>query len=162
MKWNWITLYLIWHSKFRKSIFYIKNFPFSVKELEQEIRELREEIKNLKTKKPKMTVGDILDDTEKVIFEIKIYIIDAFSWPEPKAEVSYFDLVICPLLLSTCRCRHYTLFEFLIPSQEPMGQFYQNLPWCIFGWRGFRFIQMKEHTSFKGEITKNSKNGVGC
>ena len=46
---------------------------FSVEELEQEIRELREEIKNLKTKKPKMTVGDILDDTEKVIFEIKIY-----------------------------------------------------------------------------------------
>ena len=52
---------------------------FSVEELEQEIRELQEEIKILKTKKPKMTVGDILDDTEKVIFEIKIYIIDAFS-----------------------------------------------------------------------------------
>ena len=51
---------------------------FSVEELEQEIRD-KEEIKNLKTKKPKMTVGDILDDTEKVIFEIKIYIIDAFS-----------------------------------------------------------------------------------
>ena len=52
---------------------------FSVEELEQEIRELEEEIKNLKTRKPKMTVGDILDDTEKEIFEIKIYIIDAFS-----------------------------------------------------------------------------------
>lgn len=43
-------------------------FLFAVEKLEQEIKELEEEIEKLKTQKPKMTVGDILNDTEKIIF----------------------------------------------------------------------------------------------
>lgn len=43
-------------------------FLFAVEKLEQEIKELEGEIEKLKTQKPKMTVGDILNDTEKVIF----------------------------------------------------------------------------------------------
>lgn len=47
-------------------------FLFAVEELEQEIKELGEEIEKLKTQKPKMTVGDILNDTEKVMFLVNI------------------------------------------------------------------------------------------
>lgn len=48
--------------------FYSQYFLFAVEKLEQEIKQLGEEIEKLKTQKPKMTVGDILNDTEKVIF----------------------------------------------------------------------------------------------
>lgn len=48
--------------------FYSQFFLVAVEKLEQEIKELEEEIEKLKTQKPIMTVGDILNDTEKVIF----------------------------------------------------------------------------------------------
>lgn len=47
-------------------------FLFAVEKLEQEIKELEEEIEKLKTQKPKMTVGYILNDNEKVFFKVNI------------------------------------------------------------------------------------------
>ena len=37
-------------------------------------------------------------------------------------------------------------------SPEPLGQFQPNLAQIIFGWRGFKFVQMKGHALFQGEI----------
>ena len=37
-------------------------------------------------------------------------------------------------------------------SPEPLGQFQPNLAQCIFGWKGFKFVQMKGPTLFQGDI----------
>nr|XP_022311883.1 uncharacterized protein LOC111117094 [Crassostrea virginica] len=39
----------------------------AVEKLENQVKELQEEIKNLRMRKPKMTVGDILEDSEKML-----------------------------------------------------------------------------------------------
>ena len=39
-------------------------------------------------------------------------------------------------------------------SPEPLGQFQPHLAKIIFGWRGFKFFQMKVHSIFQGEIMK--------
>ena len=43
-------------------------------------------------------------------------------------------------------------------SQEPLSQFQPNLAQSILGWRGFKFVQMKDQTLLQGEIiTKITK-----
>ena len=79
-----------------------------------------------------------------------------FSSPEPKAHVSFSDQNLsvvrrrCRRRRRRCRCRK--LFTFSSSSQEPLGQFQQNLAQSILGWRGFKFVQMKGHTISQGEI----------
>ena len=72
-----------------------------------------------------------------------------FSSPEPKAHVSFSDQNLS-VVRRRCRCRK--LFTFSSSSQEPLGQFQQNLAQSILGGRGFKFVQMKGHTISQGEI----------
>lgn len=59
--------------------------------------------------------------------------------------------------LSIClsvRCKLFTV----LTSSERLGQFQPNLAESIIGWRGFKFVQMKDHTLLKGEIIWIVKN----
>ena len=79
-------------------------------------------------------------------------IILIFSSPELKAQVSFYDhlLSVCPYV-----CK---LFTFSSSSQEPLGQFKPNLAQSILGRWGFKFIKIKDHALFQGEIiTKQRK-----
>ena len=58
--------------------------------------------------------------------------IPVFSSPELKVEVSFSDC------LSVRK-----LFTFSSSSPEPLSQFQPNLAQSIFGWRRFKFVQMK-------------------
>ena len=64
-----------------------------------------------------------------------------------------FLITYCPssvrlsVCLSVCK-----LFTFSSSSQEPLGQFQPNLAQSNFGWREFKFVQMKGHTLFQGKI----------
>ena len=42
------------------------------------------------------------------------------------------------------------LFTFSSSSLEPLSQFQQNLRQSIFGWRGFKFVQMKNYSILIG------------
>ena len=75
-----------------------------------------------------------------------------FSSPEPKAQVSFSDHNLS-VVRRCCRCcRRRKLFTFSSSSPEPLGQFQPNLAQNILGWRGFKFVQMKGHAIFQGEI----------
>ena len=81
-----------------------------------------------------------------------------FSSPEPKAQVSFSD----HNLSVVCRCRRCCkLFTFSSSSQEPQGRFQPNLAQSTTRWRGFKFVQMKGHALFKGEIIQNYWKFVG-
>ena len=61
---------------------------------------------------------------------------------------------VCPsVCLSVCPsvCK---LFLFSTSSPEPLGQFQPNLAQNILGWRGFKFVQMKNAAHRQGEIIK--------
>ena len=80
----------------------------------------------------------------KLINYLQWYYLSIFlahlSWKHKWA----FMITCCPS--SVClsvRPSVYRLFTFSSCSQEPLGQFQQNLAQCILGWRGFKFIQMK-------------------
>ena len=79
-----------------------------------------------------------------------------FSSPEPKAQVIFFDhnlSVVHHRCRWHCCCRK--LFTFSSSSPEPLGQFQPKLTQSIFGWWGFKFVQMKVSTLFHEEkITK--------
>ena len=70
-----------------------------------------------------------------------------FSSPESKAQVSFSNKN-----LTVVRHRCCKLFTFSSTTPEPLGQFQSNLAQLIFGWRGFKFIQMKGPALFQGEI----------
>ena len=40
-------------------------------------------------------------------------------------------------------------------SPEPLSQFQRNLPQCIRGWKGLKFVQMTDRVLFHGEIITN-------
>ena len=46
----------------------------------------------------------------------------------------------------------HKLFTFSSSSPEPLGQFQPKLAQSILGWRGFKFVQMKDPALFQGEI----------
>ena len=75
------------------------------------------------------------------------------SSPDPKAQVSYSDQNLSAV--RRCRrprcCRRRKLFTFS-SSPEPLGQCQPNLARGILGHRGFKFVQMKGHALFEGEI----------
>ena len=55
----------------------------------------------------------------------------------------------------------YKLFTFSSSySPEPLCQFQANLAQSILGWREFRFIQMKGHTLFQGEIIRKKQKYI--
>ena len=56
-------------------------------------------------------------------------------------------LSVCPSICPSI----YNLFTFS-SSPEPLGQFQPNLANCILGWRGYKFVQMKDPAFFQGEI----------
>ena len=39
---------------------------------------------------------------------------------------------------------------------DPLCQFQRNLAQSILGWMGFKFVEIKDHTSFQGEIILNT------
>ena len=51
-----------------------------------------------------------------------------------------------------CCCRCSKLFTFSASSPEPLSQFNLNLVQSILRWWGFKFVQMKDHTLFEGEV----------
>ena len=76
-----------------------------------------------------------------------------FSSPEPMAQVSFSDhnLSVVRQRCCCCCCRR-KLFTFSSSSPKPLGKFQPNLVQSILGWRGLKFIQMKGHAFFQGEI----------
>ena len=72
------------------------------------------------------------------------------SSPEPKAQVSFSDQNLSVVRRRCRRCCQ--LFTFSSSSPEPLGQFQPNLAQSILGWRGFKFVQMKDLALFQGEI----------
>ena len=69
-----------------------------------------------------------------------------FSSPELKAQVSFSDHLSSVICLSVClhvRPSVCKLFTFSSSSPESLGQFQPNLAQSILGWRGFKFLQMK-------------------
>ena len=60
-----------------------------------------------------------------------------------------FLIACCPSSFCPPVCK---LFTYSSSSPEPPGQFLPNLAHSILGWWGFKFVQMKDHALFQGEI----------
>ena len=80
---------------------------------------------------------------------------------ELKAQVSFSDqnLSVVGLRCRRSRC-DVKLFTFSSSSQEPLGQFKQNLAQSILGSRGVKFLQMKGHPFLQGEIITKQQNSL--
>ena len=75
-----------------------------------------------------------------------------FSWPEPKAQVSFSGHKLSVVRHRRRRCRscrkHFHLLlqnHWANFSLELLGRFQSNLVRSILGWRGFKFGQMKNN-----------------
>ena len=81
-----------------------------------------------------------------------------FSSPEPKAQVSYSDQNLSVVRRrcrpNRCCCKLFTFSS----SPEPLGHFLPNSAQSILGWRGFKFIQMKNPTVLQWGKLRNSEN----
>ena len=75
-----------------------------------------------------------------------LYLFLLLSLPEPKAQVTFSDQNLYIL------CRHCCKLFTFSSSPEPLGQFQPNLAQSIIGWKVYKFISMKGHTFFQGEL----------
>ena len=74
----------------------------------------------------------------------KFLVLSLISSPEWELKWAFL-ITFCPS--SVCK-----LFTFSSFSPEPQGQFQPNLAQSILGWSRFKFVQMKGHPFFQGEI----------
>ena len=98
-----------------------------------------------------------------VCIKLSKYFRVIFSSPKPKVQVSFSDhnlsIISCFLCRRCCRWRRRSrrrrrcrkLFTFS-SSPELLDQFKPNLVQTILGWRGFKFVLMKDHNLFQGKI----------
>ena len=81
------------------------------------------------------------------------FLLAKLSWSPVVHHPSVYLSVRPSACSSVCK-----LFTFSSSSQEPLGRFQPNLTQNILGWRGFKFVQMKDHALFQGEIIRKYQN----
>ena len=95
-----------------------------------------------------MTVNNTLNQTiSKSKFRYVLFIAH-LSW---NLKWAFWSPVIRCLSVRPSVCKLFTFSS----SPEPLGQLQPNLVQNISGWRGFKFVQMKGHVLYKGEIKIN-------